>query len=73
MVGVYGAEGDEAVAHDGEEGDEDVVNDVNYVELFTADVDPACLVSLVMDNGARGCLPIRKRTQARPKRVIRVA
>lgn len=47
MVGVYYAEGGEAVAHDGEEGDEDVVDDVDYIELFSADVDPACFVSMV--------------------------
>lgn len=42
MVGVYCTEGSKTIAHDGEEGDEDIVDYVDHVELSGADVDPAC-------------------------------
>lgn len=42
VVCVDGAEGDEAVSHDGEEGNEDIVNYVHDVVFSTTDVDPAC-------------------------------
>ena len=41
VVGVDGAEGGEAVSHDGEEGNEDVVDYVGDVVFTTADADPA--------------------------------
>ena len=40
VVGIPRPEGCETVAHDGEEGDENVVNYVDDIELFSADVDP---------------------------------
>jgi hypothetical protein len=42
VVCVNGAERGEAVSHDGEEGDEDVVDYVDDVVFAAADVDPAC-------------------------------
>ena len=46
VVSVNAAEGSEAVAHYSEEGNEDVVDDVDEVVFArAADVDPTCLVS----------------------------
>lgn len=41
VVGIDGAEGGQAVADDGEEGDEHVVDYVDDVVVAPADVDPA--------------------------------
>jgi hypothetical protein len=41
VVGVDGAEGGEAVADDGEEGDKHIVDYVDDVVVAAADVDPA--------------------------------
>jgi hypothetical protein len=41
VVGVDGPERGQAVANDGEESDEDVVDYVYYVVVPAADVDPA--------------------------------
>jgi hypothetical protein len=41
VVGIDGAEGGEAVANNGEEGDEDVIDYVDDVVMAAADVDPA--------------------------------
>lgn len=72
VIRVDCAKGSETVADDCKEGDENVVNDIDDVELFAADIDPTWVVKLGMKLQARS-LPIRKRTQARPKRVMRVA
>lgn len=40
VVGVDDAEGSEAVADYGEERDENVVDYVDYIDLFAADIDP---------------------------------
>jgi len=41
VVRVHSAEGGETIANDGKEGDEDGIDDVDDVNLFAADVDPA--------------------------------
>jgi len=40
MVGVDSSERGQAVANNGEEGNENTVDDVNDVELSAADIDP---------------------------------
>lgn len=46
VVGVDAAEGSETVSHDGEEGDENVVDDVDEVVFAGAtDIDPTYLIS----------------------------
>ena len=41
VVGVNDSEGSETVAHDCEEGDENVVDYVDNVVLFASHIDPA--------------------------------
>jgi hypothetical protein len=76
VVGVDCAEGGQAIADDGEEGDEHVVDYVYYVVVAATDVDPSfsCSMSFFHPNEEMGRgLPIKKRTQINPKSVISVA
>lgn len=41
VVGIPDTERSEAVTHDGEEGNENIVNDIDNVKLAGAEVDPA--------------------------------
>lgn len=43
MISIHGSEGSQSITHDGEETDQNVIDDVNEVGLFSADVDPACI------------------------------
>lgn len=40
MVCVDDAEGNQSVSHDCEEGNEDIVDDINDIIFSTADIDP---------------------------------
>jgi hypothetical protein len=40
VVGVYGPERRQTITHNGEKGDQNAVNDVNDVDLPTANIDP---------------------------------
>ena len=41
VVGVYGPEGCQAITHDGEKGNQDAVDNMDDINLPTADVYPA--------------------------------
>lgn len=41
VVGVDGTERGQSVTHDGEQGDQNIVNDVDYIELSSTNIDPA--------------------------------
>ena len=41
VVGIDASEGCKAITHDGEEGDEDIVDNVDDVVFSTAKTDPA--------------------------------
>lgn len=41
VVGVHGAERCETISDDGKEGDQNAVDDVDNINLLSADIDPA--------------------------------
>ena len=75
MVGVDDTPWDQTVAHHREQGDQNVVDHVLNVRLTIANINPTLDHALVymQETAQAGHLPIRKRTQPRPKRVMSTA
>lgn len=75
VVGVYSSERRQTVTHDGKERHQDVINDVDNVKLFAANIDPPCAskISLLIPETQKEDLPIKNSTHARPNKVMRVA